>query len=137
MSNNKIKLKTSEIGERLLNIYEEYFKSEYVYHNKITSAKSCYLNHYSDEKEMCSDNLIPVFSFRNISSRLIGKKYITELFDVTDYFVLLTFDYEINNAIRILKTLNLNKIIEVPKSNGQFLKHFAFFSFSDVKSLLS
>lgn len=137
MSNNKIKLTTSEIGERLSSIYEEYFKSKYAYHNRITSAKSCFLNYYADEKEMCSDNLVPVFSFRNISSRLIGKKYITELFDVTDCFVLLTFDYEINNAIRILSSLNLKNYFEVPKSDGQFLKHFAFFSFSDVKSLLS
>lgn len=89
MSNNKIELTTSEIGERLSNLYNQYFKSEYPYYSKVLEAKSCYLECYSDEKELFSNNLTKACSFRNIASRLIGKKYITELFDVADHFVLL------------------------------------------------
>lgn len=137
MSKNTLKLTTSKISERLSNIYEENFKSKYEYHHKVIEAKSCYLNYYANNKELFSDKLTQVYSFRNIASKLIGKKYITELFDVTDYCVLLLFDFKINEAIQTINSLNLNRVIEVPKSEGQFLKHFAFFSFPDIKNLLS
>lgn len=131
-----ILLSSTEIGERLKQIYEDNYLCYPSYHDKIVDARHYFIENFSDPHELFIRRIEETITFIKISSDYLSKKKAANLFLICDIWTLLSFDNCIQNAIEILLSLKLKDKVPVPVSDKKFLIRFAMFSFPDVSGLL-